>query len=84
MFILPPSYEELERRLRGRNTDAPEVIAQRLSNARREIRELVWYDYLVVNDDFDRAVEALRSIIVAEGCRAPRRMAEARRLFDLP
>jgi guanylate kinase len=84
IFILPPSYEELERRLRGRNTDAPEVIAQRLDNARREVRELIWYDYLVVNDDFDRAVEALRSIIVAEGCCAPRRMAEARRLFDLP
>jgi guanylate kinase len=84
IFILPPSYKELECRLRGRNTDAPEVIAQRLTNARREVRELVWYDYLVVNDDLDRAVETLRAVIVAEGCRAPRCMTEARRLFELP
>jgi guanylate kinase len=72
IFILPPTFEELERRLRGRNTDTPEVIGRRLANARREMRELVWYDYLVVNDDLSRASEELKGIILAEGCRTGR------------
>lgn len=83
IFILPPSFEELERRLRGRNTDSPEVIARRLANARREIGELVWYDYLVVNDDLAQAVEEFKSIILAEGCRADRTKDEAMRRFGL-
>jgi guanylate kinase len=83
IFILPPSFEELERRLRGRNTDTPEVIARRLANARREIRELVWYDYLIVNDDLSNAVEEFKAIILAEGCRAFRLREEASRLFGI-
>ena len=77
IFILPPSFEELERRLRGRNTDSAEVIARRLSNARREIRELVWYDYLIVNDDLSSAVEEFKGIILAGGCRTLRSRDEA-------
>jgi guanylate kinase len=69
IFILPPSLSELQRRLHGRNTDAPEVIARRIANARNELREAVWYDYLVVNDDFSQAFAELKSIILAEGCR---------------
>ncbi|MEZ4598919.1 MAG: guanylate kinase [Syntrophotaleaceae bacterium] len=69
IFILPPDFAELERRLRGRNTDASEAIEKRLQNARREIREMVWYDYLVINDDFDRASRELQAILTAEGCR---------------
>lgn len=72
IFILPPSLEELERRLRGRNTDSPEVIARRIRNAGDELRQAHWYDYLVVNDDFSQAREALRAIIVAETCRTSR------------
>lgn len=83
IFILPPSFEELERRLRGRNTDSADVIARRLSNARREIRELVWYDYLIVNDDLPSAVDEFRGIILAEGCRAARSKDEAIRLFGI-
>jgi guanylate kinase len=69
IFVLPPSFEELERRLRGRNTDDPEVIERRLRNARSEIQQLAWYDYLVINDDFERASRDLQAIITAEGCR---------------
>jgi guanylate kinase len=69
IFVLPPSFEELERRLRGRNTDDPEVIKRRLHNARSEMQQLVWYDYLVINDDFNRASRDLQSIMIAEGCR---------------
>lgn len=72
IFILPPSLEELERRLRGRNTDHPEVIARRIGNARDELSQAHWYDYLVVNDDFSQARDALRAIMVAESCRTSR------------
>jgi guanylate kinase len=66
IFIFPPSFSELRRRLEGRNSDAPEVIETRISNAVAEIKEARWYDYIVVNDVFSRAVEELRAIIVAE------------------
>lgn len=69
IFILPPSFRELRHRLEGRNSDPPEVIAQRIENAVAEIRESRWYDYIVVNDVFSRAVEDLKSIIEAERCR---------------
>lgn len=72
IFVLPPSLEELERRLRGRNTDPPEVIARRIGNARDELKQAYWYDYLVVNDDFSQARDAIRAIVVAEACRTTR------------
>jgi len=56
-FITPPSLAELERRLRNRSTDDEETIQRRLQNARKEIEALEEYDYLIVNDDLDRAVE---------------------------
>lgn len=66
VFILPPSYAELRRRLEGRDSDRPEVIETRMNNAAAEIREARRYDYIIVNDQFPRAVEELRSIIIAE------------------
>lgn len=72
IFILPPSLAELQRRLTGRNTDAPEVIARRIANARAEILEAAWYDYLVVNDDFSHALVVLKSILLAEENRTSR------------
>ncbi len=72
VFIAPPSLAELERRLRGRGTEAEETIALRLANARREMAAADDYQYLVVNDDLDVAVDALRAIIVAERCRRRR------------
>lgn len=65
IFILPPSREELERRLRGRGTDADEVIAKRLGQAVAEMRHHDEFDYLVFNDDFDTALEQLRAIVLA-------------------
>lgn len=69
IFILPPSLAELERRLRGRETDSEKVIERRLQNASREIAESNWYDYQVVNDDFSVALDQLCAIIKAEHCR---------------
>lgn len=68
IFILPPTLQELRRRLEGRNTDSREVIERRIANASGEIREAVWYDYLVVNEEFSEALEELKAIVVAEGC----------------
>lgn len=69
IFLAPPSWEELERRLRVRQTDDEAAIQRRLQTARRELETAPHYDYLVVNDDLERAVETLRQIILAERCR---------------
>lgn len=71
IFIVPPSIEELERRLRGRATDSEEVIARRLASARKEIDMLPEYDYTVVNDNFERARQDLISIVRAQRLRTP-------------
>lgn len=73
VFILPPSMEELERRLRGRGTDKDEIIHRRLLAARTEIEKgLEQYDYLIINDALDRAYEELKSVVIAEQARRGR------------
>ena len=75
IYIIPPTMAELRRRLEGRKTDAREVIEKRLSKAAEETSFYREYDYVVVNDDLDRAVDAMRSIVLAEKQR-PSRMKE--------
>lgn len=65
VFILPPSREALESRLRGRGQDPEQVIQTRLSKAKEEMSHFVEYDYLVINDQFDQALTQLRSVILA-------------------
>jgi guanylate kinase len=72
VFILPPSFAELERRLRGRGTEDEQTTIRRLSNARMEIEHYGLFDYVIVNDDIDRAYEDLRGVVYAERCRRPR------------
>lgn len=67
IFIMPPSFEELERRLMGRGTDSKEVIAARLETALKEINRAPEYDYIVVNGDIDTAVDDVLAIITADG-----------------
>ena len=74
IFIIPPSLEELSRRLRNRNTDSPEVIDQRLEKSRAECRESVKYDYLVVNDNVMSAAQEILAILEAERCRVTKRI----------
>lgn len=69
IFVLPPTPEDLEKRLRGRGTEGDEVIRERLSNAREEVGQISNYDYIIINDLFDDAVERLKSVIVTERCR---------------
>ncbi len=65
VFILPPSLAELEQRLRGRDSDSDEVITRRMRDARREIEHQGEFDYLIVNDDFETALNELESLFVA-------------------
>jgi len=69
VFLFPPSWAELERRLRSRGTDSPAVIATRLRNARQEVGFAPRYRYWIVNDDLDAAVNRMKAVITAEDCR---------------
>lgn len=66
IFILPPSMKELENRLRGRSTEMDAVVDARLQAAREEVRHAEEYDYVVINDTVDKAVEEIKTIIAAE------------------
>ena len=69
VFIVPPSRQDLERRLRSRGQDSDEAIARRLERARQEIARSTEYDFVIVNDDLQRASDELRAIVVASRCR---------------
>jgi guanylate kinase len=70
VFLFPPSWEELERRLTSRGTDKAGVIATRLANARREVKYAPRYRYWIINDDLTAAVARMRAVIAAEECRS--------------
>lgn len=69
IFVLPPSYEVLEQRLRGRSKDSEAAMQRRLATARAEVAAFVEYDYVVVNDELEACVDRIRSIVVAERAR---------------
>lgn len=73
IFIIPPSFEELSRRLHRRNTDSEEVISGRLEKARVEFKEIPKYDYLVINDQVSNAVSEIEAILTAAECRVENR-----------
>jgi guanylate kinase len=81
VFILPPSMKELERRLRGRASDAEDAVKARFAVAQREIEHYAIFDYVVVNDHLDHAFDELRSIAVAEHAKRQRRAAVAESLL---
>ncbi len=69
IFVLPPSFAVLERRLRGRSKDSEEAMQRRLATARAEVAAFVEYDYVVVNDELEACVDRLRAIVIAERAR---------------
>jgi guanylate kinase len=73
VFVLPPTFDALAARLRGRNKDSDAAIARRLATARREVDAVTEYDYVVVNDDLERCVKEVDAIITAERARVRRR-----------
>lgn len=76
IFVLPPSYDVLARRLRGRNQDSETAIERRLSAARAEVGAVDEYDYVVVNDELERCVAEIDAIMTAERARRARRLTE--------
>jgi guanylate kinase len=69
VFVMPPSFEVLEQRLRGRSQDTEEAMQRRLLTARAEVAAFAEYDYVVVNDELDACVDRLRAIVLAERAR---------------
>jgi len=69
IFIMPPSLDILEERLRNRKSDHEDEIRKRMRRSREEIKDYAMYDYIIVNRDFDRALTELRSIVISERCR---------------
>lgn len=82
IFILPPSSEVLENRLRARNLNAPDDIQRRLRNAAIEVQLYERFDYVVLNDDLDRALDQLEAIIIAERCRPDRQRNRIESVID--
>ena len=83
IFILPPSMEELRRRLDSRSSDAREAIDRRIERAAGEIREARWYDYIIINDNLETAFEELSAIVVAHSRRTFRMLGQVAKLFDI-
>jgi guanylate kinase len=81
IFVLPPSRAALEQRLRGRGTDSDEVIARRLRDSLADLSHWGEFDYIVVNDDFDRATGELEAIVTGQGEHLRRDRAELRELL---
>ena len=75
IFIAPPSWSELEKRLTGRGTDSPEKIRERLVRAKVELQNANTYDYFVINDTVEQAVREINAIMLAEHCKPAERMA---------
>jgi guanylate kinase len=87
IFVLPPSYEALALRLRGRNQDPLGAVERRLATAREEVTAVDEYDYVVINDDVDRCVGEVGAIVAAERARRWRRRAAIEpimRTFEQP
>jgi guanylate kinase len=82
VFILPPSRQALEDRLRGRGQDGDEVIARRMQDAVSEMSHYAEFDFLVINDDFDTALEELEAIIIANRLRTPLQASQHGEMLD--
>jgi guanylate kinase len=82
IFVLPPDRETLEKRLLERGTEPGADVETRLENASRELLEASWYDYLVINDDLEEAVEALAAIILSARCRREAILPRVQNLFQ--
>lgn len=79
IYVAPPSWTELERRLMGRGTESPEKVHQRLERGKQEFAAAAGFDYFIINDTVDQAVEDIRAIMRAEHCRPQEGLAEVAR-----
>ena len=83
VFILPPSIETLEKRLRSRATDNDDSIEKRIGEATNELTNCKWYDYLIINDDLEKATKELESIFIADRCSNKRILPEVKTRLDI-
>jgi guanylate kinase len=81
IFIIPPSREDLERRIRARGQDSDEEIARRLERARQELEQYKGYDYIVVNDDLERAGREVQAIAIGARCQVNRSQGRVQQLL---
>ena len=82
IFVMPPSFEILEQRLRGRSKDTEDAMQRRLQTARNEVAAFVEYDYVIVNDELEACVDRLRAIVLAERARLGAVRVEAERIVE--
>jgi guanylate kinase len=83
IYILPPSLETLEQRLKSRATDDADVIANRIKKAIDDLKNCEWYDYLVINDDLERAINEAESIILSNRCRNSRMLPAVKEMLGI-
>ena len=82
IFILPPSLQALEARLKGRAQDSAEVIARRISSAQEDVAHVTEFDYVIINDKLDDALQQLNAVVVAAGLRRDRQLARQQVLIN--
>ena len=83
IYVLPPSLEILKKRLKQRGTDDESVVKSRMEKASDDIENCVWHDYIIINDDLEKAIEEAQTIFISERCRTSRRMPGVKKMFDI-
>ena len=82
IFLVPPSLQVLEKRLRRRGTDDDEVVEGRMAQATDDIRNCTWYDYIIVNDRLEKAIDETHAIILSEHCLTERQLPKIKKMFN--
>ncbi len=83
IYVLPPSLDVLEKRLMARGTDAETVIKSRMKKTSSEIKQCVWYDYIIINDDLEKAIKEAQAIIMSVRCRTDQQIPIVKEMFDV-
>lgn len=83
IYVLPPSLEVLEKRLKERGTDYESVIRTRMEKASNEIKNCMWYDYIIINEELEEATREAHSIIISERCRTTHQAKRVKKMFDI-
>ena len=83
VFVLPPSREELLKRLEGRGHETKEIIAARFARAEDELKEISWYDYIIFNDNLDKAANQLMAIYTAQQCKRSRLRTKIKKIMRI-
>ena len=83
IYVLPPSLEALRRRLLTRGTDDESVIEARMEKVPHEIKQCLWYDYIIINDDLEKAIEEAQAVILSARCRTAQQAPLVEKLFNI-